>query len=353
MTNVLLKRFGFLSVMLSILNACNSYPPVSENALKPLVITEPVKFDTDDPAIWIHPDDASKSLILGTDKEQGGGLYVYGLDGKIIQNKIVKGLHRPNNVDVEYGMKLGDTLVDIAVVTERNNETIRIFSLPDLQPLDKGGIEIFIGEEKRGPMGVALYKNPSDNSLYVIVGRKEGPLEGYLWQYHLSDAGDSSVAITEVRRFGKYSGKKEIEAIAVDDELGFVYYSDEMHGIRKYYADPALGNEELAFFGENDFTRDMEGISIYDSGNGKGYILVSDQQKNAFNIYPREGTKSSPHDHKRMKSIDVSAIESDGSEVTSVSMGPRFPQGLFVVMSTDKTFHYYDWRDVMVNNNSK
>jgi 3-phytase len=32
---------------------------VSENALKPTVVTEPTPNDTDDPAIWIHPTDAS------------------------------------------------------------------------------------------------------------------------------------------------------------------------------------------------------------------------------------------------------------------------------------------------------
>ena len=46
--------------------------PVAENAIKPSIITEPTPNDTDDPAIWIHPTDASKSLIVGTDKEVGG-----------------------------------------------------------------------------------------------------------------------------------------------------------------------------------------------------------------------------------------------------------------------------------------
>ena len=33
----------------------------------------------DDPAVWVHPTDASRSLILGTNKDIG--VYVYGLDG--------------------------------------------------------------------------------------------------------------------------------------------------------------------------------------------------------------------------------------------------------------------------------
>ena len=42
----------------------------------------------------------------------------------------------------------------------------------------------------------------------------------------------------------------------------------------------------------------------------------------------------------------VSAVDSDGSDVTSVGLGPLFPKGLFVVMSTDKTFHFYGWEDI-------
>ncbi|MGC3972130.1 MAG: hypothetical protein QM775_33760 [Pirellulales bacterium] len=41
---------------------------IAPDAIKPVVITEKVMFDTDDPAIWINPVDATKSLVIGTDK---------------------------------------------------------------------------------------------------------------------------------------------------------------------------------------------------------------------------------------------------------------------------------------------
>jgi len=34
----------------------------------------------DDPAVWVHPTDAGKSLILGTNKDEG--LHVYNLKGE-------------------------------------------------------------------------------------------------------------------------------------------------------------------------------------------------------------------------------------------------------------------------------
>ena len=312
-------------------------------------MTEAVQFDTDDPAIWINVADTSKSLIVGTDKDENGGLYAFDLNGKIVPEKTVK-LKRPNNVDIEYGLILNGQPVDIAVATERMTYKIRILSLPDMKPIDNGGVEVFENETRAGfrdLMGVSLYKDPEDKKVYAIVGRKTGPTEGsYLWQYLFEDNGHGQVKATLVRKFGKYSGKKEIESIAVDDELGYVYYSDEGVGVHKYYAAPGKGNEELALFATTNFSVDHEGISIYKINDGTGYILVSDQGANHFNVYPREGTAKGPHDHPLIKIIPTSTQESDGSEVTSVSFPGRFKSGLFVGMSTDKTFQLYRWEDM-------
>ncbi|MFD2034973.1 phytase [Belliella marina] len=324
--------------------APDGVPLHSKNAIEPKVITEQVEFDSDDPAIWIHPEDPEKSLIVGTDKLEGGGLYVFDLDGKIV-NKITS-MGRPNNVDVAYGLKLGGKSVDIAVATERNTDMLRVFSMPDLKPIDGGGLPVFEGESMRDPMGIAIYTRPSDGEIFAVVGRKDGPSGTYIWQYHLKDAGNGTVTMEKVREFGEYSGVKEIEAIVVDNELGYIYYSDEVFGIRKYHADPEKGNEELALFGTKDFGRDIEGLSIYKLPDGTGYILASDQQLNKFQIYTREGSEENPHDHKWLKEVEVKALHSDGSEVSSTAFGGKFPNGLFVVMSTDQTFHLYDWEDI-------
>lgn len=337
----MLKNISILLSGIVLISACDSgKAPVKENALKSAVITEQVGHDTDDPAIWINPADSMKSLIIGTDKDTDGGLYAFDLEGKIV--KKVPGLKRPNNVDIAYGLLLNGAPVDIAVLTERETNRIRIFSLPDLLPLDNGGIEVFTGETERDPMGIALYKRPSDSAIFAIVGRKSGPVENYLWQYRLEDDGKGAVKASLVRKFGRYSGKKEIEAIAVDNRLGYVYCSDETVGIRKYKADPdQQDNAELAHFGKEGFVSDHEGISIYPLTDSTGYILVSNQQNNTFMVYPREG-----NEHPLLAEVPVSTIESDGSEVTAVPLGSKFPQGLFVAMSNGKVFHYYSWKDI-------
>lgn len=313
-------------------------------ALKPVITTEQVQFDTDDPAIWIHPTDPAKSLVIGTDKDAQGSLYVFDLSGKIV-NKVAD-LKRPNNVDIAYGLSLNGIPKDIAIVTERETNKIRIFTLPELQPVDQGGIPVFEGEKERGPMGIAMYTDKAKHKIYAIVGRKSGPLDQYLWQYELKDDGAGHIKAELVRRFGKYSGKKEIESIAVDNELGYVYYSDEQYGVHKYYADPAKGDQELALFGQTDFAEDLEGISIYKTGDSTGYILVSDQQANRFNVYKREGAQADAQQHQRIASIPFSTIESDGSDVTNIALNNQFPAGVFVAMTNGKTFQYYDWREI-------
>jgi 3-phytase len=327
--------------------AANGLEADSVAMVKATIISEKVLNDTDDPAIWINFDDPSKSLILGTDKgDSTGGIYVFDLEGRIDSSRSVFNLLRPNNIDIEYGLSIKGRKTDIAVFTERGRNSIRVFSLPEMECLDNGGIEVFVGDTLREPMGIGLYKDPGTGEIYAIVSRKTGPDGSYLWQYHLTADKKGIVSGKKVREFGRFSGLKEIEAIAVDDVLGHVYCSDEGFGIRQYHAHPDSSNIELAVFGTTGFSKDQEGISIYPTGDTTGYIIVSDQQANQFQIFTREGTAENPYDHRWIKTVKVCADESDGSEVTCLPLNETFKHGLFVVMSTDQTFRFYKWEDI-------
>ncbi|MBD3220223.1 phytase [bacterium] len=340
---------GVVTALAGSRDAADGPPHTAGPVVQPAIVTERVPTDSDDPAIWVHPDDPARSLIIGNDKNDPGGLYVFDLDGRILPEKTVTGLRRPNNVDIEYGLVLGGEPVDVVVTTERYEHQLRVFSLPDMTPVDGGGLAVFVAETGAGyrlPMGIALYRRPDDGAVFAIVGRKSGPRQGYLWQYRLEDDGTGRVAATLVREFGTFSGTGEIEAIAVDDVLGYVYCSDEAAGIRKYHADPADGDEELALFGTGDFAEDREGICIYPTGETAGYILVSDQQANGFNLYPRQGAPGEPHRHELVGRVTVAANESDGSEASAVAFNDTFRHGLFVAMSDERTFHFYRWEDI-------
>ena len=333
-----LHLITFSTIILA-LAACNS-EKVSEEKVIPVIITDKTPNDTDDPAIWYNKQDPSKSLILGTDKgDSTGGIFVFDLEGKLVTSLCIRNLERPNNIDVEYEFQFQGKTIDLAVFTERGKDMIRVISLPDCKFIDNGGIPVFEDDSLRSPMGIALYKD-KNNKVFAFVGRKDGPQEGYIYQYQLM-ANDTAVSGVKVRALGKFSKKKEIEAIAVDDELGYVYYSDENVGVRKYYADAEKGNEELALFAQTGITDDHEGLSIYQDKGGKGYIILSDQQANRFHVFTREGTKNNPHDHRLVRVVSAQTDESDGSDILNMPLNATFPKGIFVAMSTDKTFQFY------------
>lgn len=334
-------------------------PPPAPRDIRPAATMERVANDPDDPAVWVNRRDPSRSLIIGTNKvgaAEGGALYVWDLNGKTLQ--VIKGIDRPNNVDVEYGLRLkkGQRL-DIVVVTERLKSRLRTFAVrADGSGLKEigNGIPVFTGEtpeDHAAPMGVALYKRPHDRKIFAIVGRKSGPSTGYLWQYRLQDNGNGGIEGVKVRTFGNYSGKKEIESIAVDDALGYVYYSDEQFGVHKWHADPDRkgADKELALFATK-FKGDHEGIGIYTRTDGTGYIVCTDQIKgnSEYHLYRREGELGRPHDHQReVGVVRGGADETDGLEVVSAPLGPQFPRGLMAAMNSGpKNFLVFDWRKV-------
>lgn len=329
-------------------NSDNESFAEQQHAIVPVVITEPTENDTDDPAIWYNRTNPEKSLILGTDKgDSTGGIYVFDLQGKIDTKRTIRNLYRPNNIDIRYDFSYRGKKIDIAVFTERGKDRIRVISLPDCQFIDNGGIEVFKGDSIRSPMGIALYRNPK-GEIFAFVSRKSGPELGYIHQLQLVETA-KGVTGKFIRAFGAFSKKKEIEAMVVDDETGFLYYCDEGVGIRKYYADAAAGDQELALFGTTGFAEDHEGISIVPKSHGKGYIIVSDQQSNRFQIFAREGEIGNPHQHKLIRTVKASTNESDGSDAFAKPLGKAFPNGIFVAMSNDRTFQYYLLEDLLGN----
>ena len=369
--------FALTAILLVISAGCRRNPPApDEDSTKPPPAPSPLSKaleieaeygtaqlsnDPDDPAIWVHPGDPSRSLILGTMKvaAPAGAVVVFGMDGQIRQ--LVSGLDRPNNIDVEYGVALGGQTADIAVATERLARQLRVFRIDPRagQLIDLGGIPILEGQpgEAGAPMGIGLYRRARDGAVFAIVAPKEGPREGYLWQYRLLDAGGGRLQAKFVRRFGTFSAtsvreENEIEAVAVDDALGYVYYADEADGIHKWHADPEHpdAGRELAHFAGSGYRGDREGIAIYALSDGTGYIVGTDQldEDSEYHLYPREGTAGNPHDHSReIAVLRGGADATDGIEISSSALGPGLPNGALVAMNSGpRNFLVFRWQDV-------
>lgn len=313
--------------------------------LAPLVhaafTTSPVPHDADDPSVWVDKDRPEASVIIGTDKQaKTGGLYVWDLRGRLLQ--ALTPIDRPNNVDVEYGLATPDGSVDIAVATERMNRRLMVCTILGGKLTDVTGDTPLItaGKGENGaPMGVGLWKRP--DGIFAIVSPKSGPTEGYLQLYRLLwNPLFGKIDAQYVRSFGAYSGKKEIESVCVDDEAGFVYYSDEGYGTRKVRLSDY---QEVSAFNQNGFRGDHEGIAIWKGRNGRGYVVCTEQLKgdSVYHVFRREGANA------KVGSFRIGADETDGIEVVSAPLGPRFPQGLFVAMNSGgRDFKVADWRKI-------
>ncbi|MBS1712279.1 MAG: phytase [Armatimonadetes bacterium] len=330
----------------------------STQELKPAAATDPVAHDADDPAIWVNRLNPTQSLILGTDKvESVGALYAFNLEGKTVQK--IEGLDRPNNVDVGYDLSLGAKTVDFAILTERKAGKLRIYSIDNETGKleDISGNTSILGEETgsaKEPMGIAVYRR-EDGAQFAIVAPKTGGKTNYLAQYRLVP-NNGKIDLKLVRRFGAFSGvdkdgNGEIEAICVDQKAGVVYYSDELAGIRKYWADPERpgADKELATFGTEGYKADREGLALYETSPQDGFLLSVDQveKKSRVFVYTRGGANESDQRNTLVAAFETPADTTDGMEATSRDLGVRYPQGILVMMdSGNKRFLIFDWRDI-------
>lgn len=290
--------------------------------MTPALATGKVAGDPDDPAIWRHPSDPARTLILGTDKASpNGALHVFGLDGKPVQ--VIEGLDRPNNVDVQD---------NLAVLTERNRQRLRVFRIdPGTGKLSAAGeIPVFAGQagESALAMGIGLYRRKRDAALFAIVSRKNGPAGSYLWQYRLTDDG-TRVTGEKVREFGQFSGgaRNEIEAVAVDDAEGFVYYSDESCCVRKYHADPDApgARNEVARHATDKFDGQREGIAVT-----QFWLIVTEQLagRSLYHVYAKRGQALRP-----IFILRGNADSTDGIEAVDTPL-PGFPNGMLAAMNS-------------------
>lgn len=256
----------------------------------------------DDPAIWIHPTESAKSLVLGTDKK--GGLNVYNLDGKVLQ--VVSDGSRPNNVDVIYGFPLAGKSLDLAVAGVRKGDRMGLafWSIdPESRKLAEVGpvpaVRVFGGTE---PYGSCVYRSPRDGTHYVFVSNKTGEVE----QYRIEESPAGSIRATKVRALSIGS---QVEGCVADPDHGRLYVGEEDIAIWSYGAEPDSGDERrcVARVGQYGLKADIEGLALYRASKGKGYLIASSQGNNTFAVFERDGANEfvatidpkSRRDHRR------------------------------------------------------
>lgn len=138
--------------------------------------------------------------------------------------------------------------------------------------------------------------------------------------------------------------ESQVEGMVVDQELGVVYMGQEGLGIWRAGARPGDATAcpgagctlvDAVFPAGTNLKADVEGLTIYYGGGGKGYLLASSQGDNSFAVYDRQNNAYLGSFRVGEKGRIDSAEESDGADVVNVSLGRGFGQGLLVVQDGD------------------
>jgi 3-phytase len=299
----------------------------------------------DDPAIWLHPDDSARSLVIATDKNLG--LYLYDLEGRLLQT-LPDG--RMNNVDLRDGFRAGGRSRTLVAASNRTDKSIALYFLdPAARRLDRAGDPVPTGFGD--PYGLCMYAAP-DGAQYVFVNNGG---DGHYRQWRIDAKGDRAIA-TRVREFTVGS---QAEGCVADDETGALYVAEEGGGFFKYSAKPDGGNARREIDrvdGANGLKADIEGVAIWRGTEGRGYVVLSNQGADSFAVYRREGANAFVGIFHIVadpaKGFD-GVSETDGLDVVSAPLGARFPEGLLVVQDgrnltprERQNFKYVSWRDI-------
>lgn len=364
---------------------------------KPLVATvetpnESGVSNMDDPAVWVHPSQRSKSLIVAAAKF--GGMRAYDLKGKEVGridpplDAAGKPTNRFNNVDVQYDFDLNGKRVDLAVASDRLRDKLAIFRIDPAAP---GGPLVDVTDPAIGrafptrpnpddrtqtvenpdngkstAYGLALWRDRANDKLYALVSQNG---EAIVSQFELVARPDDTIGATLVRSFMfpyEHRGQDltqeddvdpardfspQFEGMAVDQQTGILYAGQEDVGIWRVdlvagVAEEAPFYETSAFDPTSRIARDVEGLTIFYGEYGEGYLLASSQGQahgepplapspgldDTFVVFRREGG------NEFLGSFGVGANakagidavqECDGAAVLNVAL-PGFPYGLFV-----------------------
>jgi 3-phytase len=325
----------------------------------------PANADADDPAIWVHPRDPERSVVLGTLKK--GGLAAFDLGARTLQLVPAGPGGRFNNVDV---------VGDLAVVSDRGRDRVRVYRIDPAgsaagahvlrDVTDPAAAPVFSAsesevDEQRTAYGLAAGRDPRTGVRWVAVTRRHETRVALL---RLADRPDGTVGTAPIATVDLPSAfrlpdgsawspceepgeEPQLEGSVLDGRV--LYTAQEDVGIWRIPLTPAgFGRPELVDrvrsfgvpsrwdaateecvpdgpdpgYGGRWLTADAEGLALAD-----GTLFASSQGDSRFVVYGKH-----VRDLRIVAGRGTDSVEhSDGSAISTAYLGRRFPHGLLVV----------------------
>ncbi|GLR72711.1 phytase [Agaribacter marinus] len=318
-------------------NLSNNFATVT-----PFAETTPVSHfgdAADDPAIWVNAQAPHESLIIGTDKSSGLGVYT--LSGELKQ---FLPTGRMNNVDIAQG--LGEQKTDsLLVASNRDLNSISLYRKQGNADL------VHLGEVKTNLVntyGICMHRI-NQAAAYVFINDKNGK---YL-QYQISLDAHSFTSTL----IGEFLLPDQPEGCVVDPNTQTLYVGVEDLGVWKTSFN-AKGNyslKQIIAVG-GSLQDDVEGLAVYNT-NEHSLLVVSSQGNNSYAFY----TLNKNYDY--VGSVNViadynagidGASETDGLAVSSADFGKHLPKGVLVVQdgrnalpTAPQNFKLVDFNDII------
>lgn len=350
--------------------------------------------NADDPAIWVHPSRPARSVVLGALKN--GGLTAVDLTGRELQHIATPPAPAPdteagrfNNVDLVTGTVVGGKRRDLAVVTDRGLDKLRVYSvdqrgadagdnvLTDITSPDaplvfsKDSAEV---QEQRTAYGVAALQVGAE-TLVAVTRRSETRIG--LFRLVADRAGKISYRpvkqIDFPASFRLTNGttwtpcedpgdKPQFEGMVFDKTTATLYAAQEDVGVWRIplagkpellekvreFGQPAAYDEEteecaptgpVSPDAGQHLSADAEGLTIAYRGGGSRTLYASSQGDSTFAVY-RITSKGLEY-RAGFEVVDGPAADgvqhSDGAAVTTQPLGPLFPHGLLAVHDGENT----------------
>ncbi|MEU6153901.1 phytase [Actinosynnema sp. NPDC047251] len=372
----------------------------------------PANADADDPAIWVHPRVAERSVVLGALKE--GGLAAFDLKGRTLGLYPAPAAPTPdakpgrfNNVDVLSKVLVGGRARDLAFVSDRGRDRIRVYEVDGRgsaagasvvrDVTDPAARPVFSASEAEVDEQHTAYGLASGfvgRTPVVVTNRRSETRVALL---HVVPAAGGSVGTRVVstvdlpRQFtlpdgttwtpcGEPGEGPQPEGMVVDSAHGVLYAAQEDVGIWRIplqadgFGPPVLIDRVRSYgvpqtydpeteecsvsgidpgYGGRHLTADAEGLTV-----GDGYLLASSQGDSRFVAYERTGRNRYAGTFTVGAGRGNDSVEhSDGAQVVTADLGGEFRRGLLVVHDGERRpasgdlpttgFSYVSWGDVL------
>ena len=306
-----------LALCLFFVSSCSQDSNIYASYETPPVIT--AEDAADDPAIVINFDNPADSLIFGTDKKSG--VYLYDLKGNELSYEALGNI---NNIDVRQTNDLV-----LVTATNRSIQAIEywVFNQDD-----------FFNHDSYTDIFSLAINSSTTLSAINIYGICMGLINATPVAFVTEDMGPSVELWTldNAALVGTFDNGGESEGCVFDDENQVLFISEEeTNGVLKAYdlsQDLPFESPFIVDSRKGNIGGDPEGVALYKTSATEGYVVLSSQGDNKYNLYDRNAPYAfitSFQISDKDSGIDGTS-DTDGISVSSFNFGDEFSMGLMV-----------------------